>query len=148
MHLGIRIQGHSFVLNLAASEVSYLRASESCCRRGWFSLFWLSSGMYWDMMDMISESMYDCNTTAKSFQMIELPSAQTLLHSTAFTAEPCILFRWTYPEPVLVEDVAGDPDAYDARHGRDGDEPAELRHVVSCVTGPEEVRRHRQMADA
>jgi hypothetical protein len=40
-------------------------------------LFWLSSGMYWDMMDMISESMYDCNTTAKSFQLIELPSAQT-----------------------------------------------------------------------
>lgn len=33
-------------------------------------MFWLSSGMYWDMMDMISESMYDYNnnnTTAEEF---------------------------------------------------------------------------------
>jgi hypothetical protein len=59
------------------------------------------------------------------------------------------LLRWTYPEPVLVENVAGDPNAYYARHGRDGDEPAELRHVVSCVTGPEKSwPSDLQMADA
>lgn len=59
------------------------------------------------------------------------------------------LLRWTYPEPVLVENVAGDPNAYYARHGRDGNEPAELRHVVSCVTGPEKSwPSDLQMADA
>lgn len=36
----------------------------------------------------------------------------------------------THPEPVLVEDVAGDPDAGDARDGYEGDEPSELGHAV------------------
>uniref|UniRef100_A0A0D9WSZ6 Uncharacterized protein n=1 Tax=Leersia perrieri TaxID=77586 RepID=A0A0D9WSZ6_9ORYZ len=36
--------------------------------KGWFSFCWLSSGMYWDMMAMISESMYD--------YIRELPSKQ------------------------------------------------------------------------
>ena len=40
----------------------------------------------------------------------------------------------THPEPVLVEDVAGDPDAGDARDGDESDEPAELRHAVGCAT--------------
>jgi len=50
---------HANVTGKSGQPFQCLRASESCCRRGWFSLFWLSSGMYWDMMDMISESMYD-----------------------------------------------------------------------------------------
>ena len=49
---------------------------------------------------------------------------------------PWIWEQGTHPEPVLVEDVSGDPDAGDARHGDEGDEPAELRHAVGCATCP------------
>jgi hypothetical protein len=47
--------------------------------------------------------------------------------------------RATYPEPVLVEYVAGDRHAGDARDDQNGDEPSQLRHVVSCTTSPAEM---------
>jgi hypothetical protein len=97
--------------------------------------------MYWDMMDMISESMYDYNnnnTTAEEF--VSQPRFYGVHWWTMYSN---FRWAWAYPEPVLVEDVAGDPDAEDARHGRDGDEPAELRHAVSCICVRDRSRKIR-----
>ena len=90
---------------------------------GWFSLCWLSRGMYCAMIAMISESMYRCNTRWRVHGQEERENLMFLPGFGKRSFGP-------YPEPELVEQVSGDAGAGDARQDQCGDEPPERRHVL------------------